>query len=100
VKNQARIESWWVITVDTLDHHLVGLVYGHPHLKQGARAVTTRILKMDDHTAETENTIYALGEKGEGKLPGTWKGDVNKKLAIDWGLRLLEEEINPCKTLS
>lgn len=81
-----RLEEWRTIFVDG-DAHLVGYVYGHPILRDGARAVTSRVLWMslDRSVARTESRLYALGSVGIGPLPDEWSRAVDHFLAVVWG---------------
>jgi hypothetical protein len=81
-----RLEEWRTIYVDG-DAHLVGFVYGHPKLRDGARAVTSRVcwMSLDRSVARTESRLYALGSAGIGPLPDDWAYAVELFLMVVWG---------------
>ena len=65
MKQKARLEKWTVIEAAQISW-LEGVVYDHPntHLN-GHRCHTSALISLDETggTAETQNTIYTLGDK-------------------------------------
>jgi len=66
--------------------HLVGRVSGHPRLRDGARLVSSALVAVagDCAWAETMNTVYPLGTRGEGPPPEEWAGRVDHFLRTAW----------------
>ena len=63
-KQSAKITQWKKVTHGD-SFFLRGVVTDHPTLgsANGSLFDTSEVLKMDDNTAETKNTIYELGEE-------------------------------------
>jgi len=80
------IEDWRIIEVDGTDRHLVGRIYDHPILHDGARAITSRLLWIDEAAAaaRTQSRLYHLGRKGTGPLSDDWARWLDFMLAIAW----------------
>lgn len=80
-----RLEEWRTIFVDG-DAHLVGVVYGHPLLRDGGPAVTSAVrwMSLDRSVARTESRLYALGSAGDGPLPDEWAQALDRMLAALW----------------
>jgi hypothetical protein len=83
------LDEWRIIEVDGHDLHLVGRVSGHPHLREGARAVTSRLLWLDpsERWARTWSRLYRLGTRAHGPLPADWADRVDTMLREPWGAR-------------
>lgn len=81
------LQNWRIIEVDGRDQHLVGRVYGHPLLRDGARAITSPVIWIDEAAgaARTQNRHYHLGQKGSGPLPPDWAERIDEWLAFAWG---------------
>jgi hypothetical protein len=88
-----RLEQWRVVHVDGVPH-LIGIVHGHPDLRNGARAVTSRLLWLapDRTAARTESRLYALGAEAIGPLPEDWARALDAFLARAWGKRRIEPD--------
>jgi len=64
MKQSVRLEDWILIKPQdstSASCFLRGFVFGHPHIADGLTIRTSSILKMDDYTAQTANTVYILG---------------------------------------
>ncbi|MGH7000617.1 MAG: hypothetical protein ACREEA_03850 [Stellaceae bacterium] len=85
-KPKAHLEEWRIIRVREGTRHLVGRVFGHLRLRDGARIVSSALVAVavDCAWAETMNTVYALGTRGEGPLPEEWAGCVDHFLREAW----------------
>lgn len=65
-----RLENWYILsnksffTAPEIKNKLSGVVYGHRFLPDGTNVSTTEIINLDlvNMVAETQNTIYMLGE--------------------------------------
>lgn len=81
------IEEWRIVEIGGADRHLVGHVYGHPLLREGARAITSRLIWIDEAAAaaRTASRYYHLGRKAEGSLPDKWARWLDIYLALAWG---------------
>lgn len=92
-KPKARLDEWRIIRVREGTRHLVGRVSGHPRLRDGARIVSSALvgLATDCSWAETMNTVYALGARGEGPLPEEWAEHVDFFLREAWGTARMSE---------
>ena len=57
-----RLDFWGVVMAGQLPS-LVGVVTGHPNLRQGAKIVTSNLLWISDdgHAARTVSRFYRLG---------------------------------------
>ncbi len=90
----AYLEQWRLIRITEGTRHLVGIVTGHPRLRDGARIVTTAIVALaDDRSwAESQNTLYRLTAAGEGPLPEEWAEKVDYLLKWGWGTARVEED--------
>lgn len=93
-KPSAHLEEWRIIQVREGSRHLVGHVSGHPRLRDGARIVSSALLTLtaDCSRAETVNTVYALGTRGEGPLPEEWAEHVDLFLREAWGTARMSEQ--------
>lgn len=69
-KPEARLDHWRIIRVSEGTRHLVGIAHGHYPIREGGRIVNSAILTIADNSAwaETEDTLYRLGGRGEGRL--------------------------------
>lgn len=92
-KPKAHLEEWRIIRVREGAQHLVGRVSGHPRLRDGARIVSSALIALagDCSCAETMNTVYALGTRGEGPLPEEWAERVDFFLQEAWGTARMSE---------
>jgi len=83
------LDEWRIIEVDGHDLHLVGLVSGHPYLRDGARAVTSRLLWLDpsERWACTRSRLYRLGARAHESLPPDLAYRVDTMLRELWGAR-------------
>jgi hypothetical protein len=83
------IEKWRIVEIDGADRHLVGHVYGHPLLREGAHAITSRLIWVDEAAAaaRTESRYFHLGRKADGPLPNEWARKLDALLAMAWGAR-------------
>jgi len=83
-----RLEQWRIIHVDGAPH-LVGIVQGHPHLRDGAQTITSPLVWLvpDRAAARTQSPLYALGTEALGPLPEDWARAVDEFLALAWGAR-------------
>ena len=54
-----RIENWEFCCRGDYSV-LVGNLYGHPHVQDGHRAMTSPIISIDYYIVETENSFYLL----------------------------------------
>jgi len=86
-KTKAHLEEWRIIRVREGTSHLVGRVSGHERLRDGARIVSSALVAVagDRTWAETMNTVYALGNPGEGPLSEEWAKHVDHFLQEAWG---------------
>lgn len=93
-KPSAHLEEWRIIRVREGTRHLIGLVSGHPRLRDGARIVTSVLVALaaDYSWAETMNTVYALGTRGEGPLPEDWAERLDFLLRDAWGTARVSEQ--------
>jgi len=82
------LDEWRPIRIGN-DVHLVGFVYGHPHLRENARAITSAVQEMapDFTWARTQNRVYQLGNAGVGPLPKEWAESIELFLARTPGPR-------------
>lgn len=85
-KPKAHLDSWRIIRVREGARHLVGRVSDHPRLRDSARIVSSALVAVagDGSWAETMNTIYVLGTRGEGPLPKEWEECVDRFLREAW----------------
>ncbi|MDE1969382.1 MAG: hypothetical protein KGI92_10790 [Alphaproteobacteria bacterium] len=85
-KPKAHLDEWRIIRVREGAGHLVGRVSGHPRLRDCARIVSSALVAVagDGSWAETINTIYVLGTRGEGPLPEEWAACVDYFLREAW----------------
>lgn len=92
-KPSAHLDEWRIIRVREGARHLVGHVSGHPRLRDGARIVTSALVALaaDCSWAETMNTVYALGTRGEGPLPEDWAERLDFLLRNGWGTARVSE---------
>jgi hypothetical protein len=87
VADAPTLNHWRVIHVaDTGATHLIGIVHGHPELREGARAITSAVQEFapDFSWARTQSRIYQLLERGEGDIPAEWCGAVDFFLKNAW----------------
>ncbi len=93
-KSAARLEQWRIIRVREGSRHLIGFAWGHPHLRDGARIVSSTLIFLapDRSRAETMNTCYSLGAPGVGELPADWAERLDYFLRRAWGTSRIGEQ--------
>ncbi|MGH7058069.1 MAG: hypothetical protein ACREFZ_09350 [Acetobacteraceae bacterium] len=93
-KPKAHLEEWRIIRVGEGTRHLVGHVSGHPRLRDGARIVSSALVALagDGSWAETMNTVYSLGTRGEGPLPEEWAEHLDFFLREEWRTARVSEQ--------
>lgn len=93
-KPVAFLDQWRIIRLHEGTPHLVGITYGHPRLREGARIVSSAVIFITPNNsfAETQNTLYRLQTSGEGTLPAEWSERVDYFLNHVWGTFRVKEE--------
>lgn len=62
-KPKVQLEQWQIVTRRDKTC-LIGIVSGHPKIKDGTNVLTTEAIVNNESTeAETLNTIYTLGQE-------------------------------------
>ena len=69
-KKTAKLTNWIYGSIETIhgtEQVLFGECFDHSYVEQGNRALTSQVLELDlaNKKAETQNTIYHLGEQSE-----------------------------------
>lgn len=91
-KSTVFLDQWRIIHLHEGTQHVVGIAYGHPRLREGARIVSSAVIFITpDHSiAETQNTRYRLQTPGQGPLPADWAKRVDYFLDHAWGTFRIE----------
>jgi hypothetical protein len=86
IEPTTHLDQWPSIVVAEGTIHLVGIVYGHQRLRDGARIVTSPVIGIDASRScvETCNTLYQLKSAGQGPLPEEWAERVDDFLLRAW----------------
>lgn len=87
-KPEAYLDAWHLVSTP-VSYHLVGVVFGHVRLLDGALVVTSDL--VDVHVlpgqrirVETVNTLYALSDAMCADLPAEYRLLLDELLGHDW----------------
>lgn len=88
------LDQWRIIRVREGTRHLVGIVSGHPRLREGCHIVTSEVMVFtpERSLAETLNTIYSLEAPGPTKFPDEWARALDGYLREVWGTSRIEDQ--------